>query len=82
MLLGHVVPVAGFVGSVVLEKLLRQTDVNRVYVLARGKRSLSAQDRVMRLLRTGLFHMVRDNNALLDKVGGHTMHTDRQAVVC
>ncbi|KAI8472007.1 MAG: male sterility protein-domain-containing protein [Monoraphidium minutum] len=58
----------GFIGSLVVELLLRTTDVARIYVLARGKRGASASERVLRLLHSGLFHSVRDSPELLAKV--------------
>ncbi|GBF91108.1 hypothetical protein Rsub_04777 [Raphidocelis subcapitata] len=58
----------GFIGSLVLELLLRTTDVARVYALCRGKRGASARERVQRLLHSGLFHLVRDSPELLAKV--------------
>ncbi|XP_017102742.3 fatty acyl-CoA reductase wat-like [Drosophila bipectinata] len=36
----------GFVGKVIIEKLLRSTDVKRIYVLIRPKRGREVQDRV------------------------------------
>ena len=64
----HIKGATGFVGSLVLELLLRTTDVARVFVLARGKRGASARERVARLLHGGLFRLVRDRKDLLDKV--------------
>jgi fatty acyl-CoA reductase len=51
-----------------VEQLLRTTDVNRIYVLMRGKRGCPAQERLQNILHSGLFHLVRDNPALLQKV--------------
>lgn len=51
-----------------VEQLLRTTDVHTIYLLVRGKRGLPAQDRIARLLNSGLFHMVRDKPELLAKV--------------
>ncbi len=51
-----------------VEQLLRTTDVSRIYVLIRGKRGCTAQERLARLLQSGLFHMVRDSPTLLAKV--------------
>lgn len=46
--------VTGYVGSLVLEQLLRVCpDVGNVYVLVRAKKSLSARDRLDRLLKSG-----------------------------
>lgn len=58
----------GFVGSLVIELLLRTTDVSRLYVLARGKRGAGPRERVARLLHSGLFRLVRDRQDLLAKV--------------
>ena len=41
----------GFLGKAVVEKLLRSVpDLGGIYILARGKRDLTAQDRVTKLL--------------------------------
>ncbi|KIY94228.1 Fatty acyl-CoA reductase 1 [Monoraphidium neglectum] len=58
----------GFIGSLVVELLLRTTNVGRIYVLARGKRGSSARERVQRLLHSGLFHQIRDKGDLVSKV--------------
>jgi hypothetical protein len=71
----------GFIGSLVLELLLRTTDVARVYALCRGKRGASARERLQRLLHSGLFHRVRDSPELLEKVGCGVSVTS-QAVLC
>jgi nucleoside-diphosphate-sugar epimerase len=60
----------GFIGSLVVELLLRTTNVGRIYVLARGKRGSSARERVQRLLHSGLFHQIRDKGDLVSKVRG------------
>jgi hypothetical protein len=61
-----------------VEQLLRTTDVQLIYVLIRGKRGSPAQERLQRILHSGLFHLVRDDEALLQKVGtvehGHYAH--------
>jgi len=59
---------SGYIGSLLVEQLLRTTDVKRIYVLIRGKRGQSPSDRMQRILHSGLFHLVRDNHALLQKV--------------
>lgn len=60
---------SGYLGSLVVEQLLRTTDVGKVYVLIRGKRGQTAKERLRKLLQSGLFHMVRENVTLLRKVG-------------
>eukprot|EP00210_Caulerpa_lentillifera_P002695 g2575.t1 len=52
---------SGFVGSIILEQLLRICpDVKTVFVLFRDKRNKSAKQRLEELLSSGLFHMVWD----------------------
>jgi nucleoside-diphosphate-sugar epimerase len=58
----------GYVGSLVLESLLRTTDVAKVYVLMRGRRGLAAQARLDAVLSGPLFHLMRGRPALLRKV--------------
>eukprot|EP00879_Flechtneria_rotunda_P027744 GHRR01029734.1.p1 GENE.GHRR01029734.1~~GHRR01029734.1.p1 ORF type:complete len:193 (-),score=42.90 GHRR01029734.1:98-676(-) len=59
---------SGYIGSLVTEQLLRTTAVGCIYVLIRGKRGITAQERLQRVLQSGLFHMVRDNQKALSKV--------------
>jgi hypothetical protein len=58
----------GYVGSLVLEQLLRTTDVRRVYALMRGRRGASAADRLRDTLDGPLFVLLRGRPALLQKV--------------
>ena len=53
--------ITGFVGSLVLEQLLRTCpDVHKVYVIARTKHSVSGPERVQQMLHSHpLFHLVR-----------------------
>lgn len=51
-----------------MEQLLRTTDVKRIYVLIRGKKGSPAKERLQTILHSGLFHLVRDDRALLSKV--------------
>uniref|UniRef100_A0A383W7M2 Fatty acyl-CoA reductase n=1 Tax=Tetradesmus obliquus TaxID=3088 RepID=A0A383W7M2_TETOB len=53
----------GFLGSVVVEQLLRLTEVKKVYLLARGKKQLSAAQRVDKLLCSALFNMLHEEAA-------------------
>ncbi|KAH8383342.1 hypothetical protein KR009_008051, partial [Drosophila setifemur] len=48
----------GFVGKVVIEKLLRTTQVNRIYILVRPKRGVPIRERVTTLLRDPLFEVL------------------------
>eukprot|EP00775_Hariotina_reticulata_P006278 gene6278-6517_t len=59
---------SGYVGALTLEKLLRSTDVQRIYVLLRAKRGESAQARLAKQLQqSAIMHLLRDN-PVLDKV--------------
>ncbi|GBF97474.1 hypothetical protein Rsub_10397 [Raphidocelis subcapitata] len=58
----------GYIGGLVLESMLRTTDVARVYVLLRGKKSQSSQERCDKVLQGPVFHLVRDRPELLAKV--------------
>jgi len=49
----------GFVGKVLLEKLLRSTDVRKIYLLIRAKRGHSAASRLETLLTSRLFETMR-----------------------
>lgn len=48
----------GYVGSLVLENLLRTTDVHKVFVMCREQGTLTAQQRIDKLLQTDLFHLI------------------------
>lgn len=50
----------GYIGSLVLEKLLRSTAVGRVYVLVRARRGQSPADRLGRVLKGPLFHLLTE----------------------
>ncbi len=49
---------SGYLGSVVLEQLLRTTDVGRVQLLMRSRKGQTIQDRAHKLLQGPLFHKV------------------------
>ena len=54
----------GYVGSVVLEQLLRCSSVRRVYCLLRAKKGSPAKARLHSIFKTNpLFHLVRDTPA-------------------
>ena len=55
---------SGYVGSVVLEQLLRCTDVDTVYCLLRPRRDQGPQQRLDKVLHSTLFHKVRDTPAI------------------
>jgi hypothetical protein len=58
----------GYIGGLVLESMLRTTDVARVYVLLRPKKATPAQERCDKLLQGPTFHMIREKPELLAKV--------------
>ncbi|GBF91009.1 hypothetical protein Rsub_03864 [Raphidocelis subcapitata] len=49
---------SGYIGSLVLEKLLRSTTVGRVYVLLRSRRGVAPAERLAKLLTGPLFHLL------------------------
>jgi fatty acyl-CoA reductase len=58
----------GYVGSLVLEALLRTTDVAQVYILLRPSSSMTPEARCQQLLAKNLFHKVRDCPQIVAKV--------------
>jgi NAD(P)-dependent dehydrogenase (short-subunit alcohol dehydrogenase family) len=54
---------SGYIGSLVLEKLLRSTRVGHVYLLLRPRRGVDPADRVAKLLRGPLFHLLDASEA-------------------
>jgi fatty acyl-CoA reductase len=58
----------GYLGSLVLEALLRTTDVALIYVLLRPAGNRTAAERLRQLLAKNLFHKVRDQQSLLDRI--------------
>ena len=54
---------SGYIGSLVLEKLLRSTNVGRVYVLLRPRRGVAPADRLAKLLTGPLFHLLDETHA-------------------
>ncbi|XP_062124267.1 fatty acyl-CoA reductase wat-like [Drosophila sulfurigaster albostrigata] len=54
---------SGFLGKVTIEKLLRSTQVKRIYVLVRPKKGVSIQDRIAAWDKDPLFSELRKSNA-------------------
>lgn len=54
---------SGFVGTILLEKLLRTTDINKIYILFRGKKSQSLDDRLRDFFADDAFDRLRKENA-------------------
>lgn len=56
---------SGYVGGLVLEKLLRSTDVKHVFVLLRPKKGQDVQQRLQKQLDSSpLMHLLRGNPVL------------------
>ena len=56
---------SGYVGALVLEKLLRCTNVEKVYVMLRAKKDQAVQSRLDKMLNSSpLMHLLRDNPVL------------------
>jgi nucleoside-diphosphate-sugar epimerase len=53
----------GYIGSLVLEKLLRSTTAGRIFVLLRPRRGVGPQERLAALLDGPLFHLVGPEHA-------------------
>uniref|UniRef100_A0A182FVW2 Fatty acyl-CoA reductase n=1 Tax=Anopheles albimanus TaxID=7167 RepID=A0A182FVW2_ANOAL len=62
----------GFIGKVLVEKLLRSLNVKRIYLLIREKRNVSTADRMKEMLEDPIFDTIRGTvvnpTALLDKL--------------
>jgi len=59
----------GFIGKVLLEKLLRCTDVRRVYLLIREKKGISPNERLKKLFESKLFDTLKVvKNSAMEKV--------------
>jgi hypothetical protein len=54
---------SGYIGSLILEKLLRSTRVGHVYLLLRPRRGVDPADRVAKLLQGPLFHLLDASEA-------------------
>ncbi|XP_066246160.1 fatty acyl-CoA reductase wat-like [Euwallacea similis] len=50
----------GFLGKFLIEKLLRSTNVEKIYVLIRPKKELSAQERIDQMFSSKLFEKLRE----------------------
>eukprot|EP00775_Hariotina_reticulata_P012149 gene12149-12287_t len=59
---------SGYIGSVVLEQLLRTTNVSKIYLLLRPRKGQPIDSRLQALLQGPLFHHVRENVAITSKV--------------
>ncbi|XP_055383701.1 fatty acyl-CoA reductase 1-like [Condylostylus longicornis] len=54
---------SGFIGKVVLEKLLRACpDISQVYLFLRPKRNKSSEERLQKILENSLFNIIREKD--------------------
>lgn len=59
----------GFMGKVLVEKLLRSTNVGKVYLLIRPKKGVQSEKRLKGLLESSVFERLQKNDAsLLNKI--------------
>ncbi|XP_055536687.1 fatty acyl-CoA reductase wat-like [Wyeomyia smithii] len=61
---------SGFVGQVLLEKILRTLEVRKVYVMIRSKRNVSAEDRLRKLLEGQLYERIHSDPAKFGEMKG------------
>lgn len=59
---------SGYIGSLVLEQLLRTTNVSAVMCLMRARAGQTATERLAKVTSGSLFHMVRDRSDIMSKV--------------
>jgi len=60
----------GFMGKVLVEKLLRSTPVNRIFLLIRQKRGVPSSDRLEQLLAAPIFDAAKEANQVAGRVVG------------
>ncbi|XP_067129658.1 putative fatty acyl-CoA reductase CG5065 [Centruroides vittatus] len=61
--------VTGFIGKVLLEKLLRSCDVGKVYVLVRTKKGIKPEERINEMFQAEIFKTLKcDKPNILNKV--------------
>ncbi|XP_050300282.1 fatty acyl-CoA reductase wat-like [Anthonomus grandis grandis] len=59
----------GFIGKLLLEKILRALPVNKVYILVRSKKDVPGAKRLLNLFQSPVFDLLKRSNAsLLEKV--------------
>ncbi|KAG6458348.1 hypothetical protein O3G_MSEX010825 [Manduca sexta] len=52
----------GFLGKLLIEKLIRSCDVKKIYVISRAKKGMSSKDRISALLKDCVFDTLREAN--------------------
>jgi len=59
----------GFIGKIIIEKLLRSADVGKIYMLIREKKGVNPEDRLVALFKSPLFDFVKnDKPEILSRV--------------
>jgi len=58
----------GFMGKVLVEKLLRSTPVARIFLLIRPKKGVSAKERLQQLLSAPIFDRVKESGEVESRV--------------
>lgn len=53
----------GFIGKVLIEKLLRCFEVKKIYLLLREKRNVKAKDRVKEIFQEPIFNVIRNGHS-------------------
>lgn len=51
----------GFLGKVMIEKILRVTEVGKIYLLIRGKKGLDPKDRVIKMIEDPVSYYFSNN---------------------
>ncbi|EAT36930.1 AAEL011027-PA [Aedes aegypti] len=76
----------GFLGKILLEKVLRCLEVRKIFLLIRRKDDLSAQERLVKLLQDAVFENVRSiypsEVQLFAKVEAVQMNLDGDSLLC
>ncbi|XP_065075703.1 fatty acyl-CoA reductase wat-like [Ochlerotatus camptorhynchus] len=53
----------GFIGKVLIEKILRCFEVKKIYLLLREKRNVKAKDRLKEIFQEPIFNVIRSNHS-------------------
>ncbi|XP_055536689.1 fatty acyl-CoA reductase wat-like [Wyeomyia smithii] len=54
---------SGFIGKVLIEKLLRCFEVKKIYLLLREKKNVKSKDRLKEIVQEPIFHVLKNNNS-------------------
>lgn len=73
----------GFIGKVLIEKLLRCFEVKKIYLLVRERKQTSAADRLKEILQEPLFNVIRESNeSVLSKVVAIDTNFQQDQIIC